>query len=150
MTTLIRSVATILLRAIRFVMVALRAIFGEIRWSPAPWMTAAWDAAWSVAAGTSGALQVARRRNPTRFWIIGAGLLLAVVAGGSSRRWYRNRPQPRYVEINGSSPHATELKPEAQIDPLRLFFTASAARLGTVGKTVTSGTVREALDNNSR
>ncbi len=147
MKTLIRSAVTSLMRAIRFGMAVLRMIFGEIRWSPPPWMKPAWGAARGFAVRVSGHLEAARRRNPTTFWISSASSLILIVAGAAALRWYLNRPQPRYVEVNGAWPRATELKPDAQIEPLRLSFTASAARLGTVGKAVTSAiTIEPPLD----
>jgi alpha-2-macroglobulin len=139
MKTLIRSVAKSLMGAIRVGMAILRAIFGEIRWTLPPWMKPAWGATRSVAARLLARLEATRQRNSSRFWLTGLSSLILIIVGAASFHWYLNRPQLRYVEVTGVWPHATELKPGAQIQPLRVFFTASAARLATAGKTVTAG-----------
>ncbi len=78
-------------------------------------------------------------RNPRRFWASAFGLLIVIVGGFAGLKWYRNRPQPRYLQITVSSPDATELKPGAKPHPLRVSFSGSAANLGGVGKQVASG-----------
>jgi hypothetical protein len=139
MTALIRSVTQGLIRAIRILMAVLRAIFGEIRWSPPSWMGRAWRAASRFVSGIASGLATSKRRDPRKFWISSATILTFAVASGVALRWYVTRPEPRYVEISVFPPHATPLTPDAKIEPLRLIFSASAARLGTVGKTVNQG-----------
>jgi uncharacterized protein YfaS (alpha-2-macroglobulin family) len=139
MRNLIRTVAAAVMRTIRFVMAVLSALFGEIRWSPPFWMRRAGGGTRRFARRISTRLDASRRRNPARFWISSAILLLLVASGAFGFRWYWNRPQPNYVQIKGTLPHATELKPDAIVEPLLLDFSSSAARLGSVGKVVTSG-----------
>src|SRR6266851_2355574 len=110
MSTLIRNVATSLLQAIRFMLAVLRAIFGEIRWSPPSWIRRTWGAARVLAYRISGSLNAARRQNPTRFWISNATILLLIVGTIYGVRWYRHRPPPRYVQIIGILPHAPEFR----------------------------------------
>jgi len=147
MGALIRSVATSFLRAIRFVLAVLRTIFGQVRWSPPPWIESAWRATSRGAVRVSSRLAAARRRNPKRFWISTASIAVLTVGGALGVHWYRNRPEPRYVELNGTWPQATELTPDAKFNPLRLSFSASAARLGAVGKPVSARiTIDPSLD----
>ncbi len=119
----------------RFLLPVLRAIFGEVHWSPPRWVR-----------GGAGLIQLraaamarARARNPLRFWASVCGLLIVMVGGFAGLKWYRNRPQPRYLETTVIAPDATELKPGAKPHPLRVSFSGSAANLGGVGKQVASG-----------
>lgn len=139
MSALIRSVTQGLIRAIRILMALLRANFGEIRWSPPSWMGRTWHATSRFASRIAGGLADSKRRDPRKFWISSAAILTFAVASGIAVRWYVTRPEPRYVEISVFPPHGTPLTPDAKIDPLRLIFSASAARIGTVGKTVNQG-----------
>ena len=81
----------------------------------------------------------ARARSPLRFWASACGLLVLIVGGFAGLKWYRNRPQPRYVETTIILPDATELKAGAKPHPLRVSFSESAAKLAGVGKQVASG-----------
>src|SRR5260370_2142052 len=111
MSTLIRNVATSLLRAIRFMLAVLNAIVGEIRWSPPSWMRRTWGAAGILAYRILGSLNAARRQNPTRFWISNATILLLIVGTIYGVRWHTHLPAPRYVQIISTMPYATELRP---------------------------------------
>ncbi len=81
----------------------------------------------------------ARARRPLHFWASACGLLVLIVGGFAGLKWYRNRPQPRYVETTIILPDATELKAGAKPHPLRVSFSESAAKLAGVGKQVASG-----------
>jgi hypothetical protein len=119
----------------RILLPVLRAIFGELHWSPPRWVRGGAGLIQRRAA----AMARARARDPLRFWASAFGLLILVVGGFAGLRWYRNRPQPRYLEITVVWPDVTELKPGAKPHPLRVSFSGSAANLGGVGKQVASG-----------
>src|SRR5258706_15961561 len=107
MGNLLRTVAAAVMRVIRFVMAILSALFGEIRWSPPTWMRRTGTGTRSFAHRISTRLGAARRRSPARFWFSSAILLLLIAGGAFAFRWYWNRPQPNYVQIKGTLPHAT-------------------------------------------
>jgi alpha-2-macroglobulin len=118
-----------------FVLPILHAIFGEIHWSPPRWVRFGAGLIQRAAA----ALARARARNPLRFWACSAAVVILIVAGSAALNWYRHRPPPRYLEVTVTWPQPTELKPDAKPDPLRVSFSGWAARLGSVGKQVSSG-----------
>jgi hypothetical protein len=121
----------------------LRAIFGEVRWSPPRWVRFGAHQTNRLAA----ALARARQRNPLRFWTISAAVVILIVGGSAALNWYRHRPPPRYLEVTVTWPKPTELKPGAKPDLLSVSFSGSAASLGMVGKQVSSGiTVTPALE----
>src|SRR5579863_2026272 len=146
MNTLVQSVARALMRAVRLVVTVLRALLGDLRWSPPPWMRRMATAARDAARRTSRAVAASRVANPGRFWMTVSSTLVLIVGAYLGTSWYLHRPQPRYLEISGTWPQPTPLRPDARIDPLRIEFSGSAARLGAVGKIVTSGiTIEPAL-----
>ncbi len=139
MSTLIQSVARGLRWAVHFVATLMHALLGELRWSPPPWIRRMAMAARDGTGRISRALKTSRIADPMRFWIMTTLALLLIGGGTLGLNWYLHRPQPNYVEINGTWPKPTPLKPDAKIDPLRIAFSASAARLGATGKLVSSG-----------
>jgi uncharacterized protein YfaS (alpha-2-macroglobulin family) len=136
MTKLFSSLARVWQLTIhRFLLPVLRAIFGEVHWSPPRWMRGGAG----LIHGTAAAMARSRARNPLRFWASAFGLLFLIIGGFAGLNWYRHRPRPRYLDLTVTSPTATELKPNAKPNPLRVSFSGSAAKLGSAGKQVTSG-----------
>lgn len=125
----------------RFVVPFLRAIFGEIAWSPPGWVRSV--VGWLRKALES--LRAARARSPRRFWASAVAIVVLVVGAYAGWTWYRNLPEPHYLEISGAWPSPTPLRPDARPDPLRLGFSGSAARLPDVGKKVVYGITVEPL-----
>src|ERR1700691_3470830 len=139
MSTLIQSVARAALWTLRLLATIVRALFGDLRWSPPPWMRRTATAAREWARRISRRLEESRAADPRRFWTAATSILVLIVAGAFGLNWYLNRPQPRYVELYVTWPQPTPLRPDATIDPLRLDFSKSAARLDAIGKIVTAG-----------
>ena len=108
-----------------------RAVIGEVRWSPPPWLRPVGRP--FRAAGDY------RRRQPRRFW--SAVVLVLLVAGGGYglQRWLASRPKPDYLTIAVSNPEPTALEPDAKPNPLRVSFSGSAAPLDRIGKPVADG-----------
>jgi uncharacterized protein YfaS (alpha-2-macroglobulin family) len=110
----------------------LRAVFGELRWSPPHWLRA-----------LAASLARARRESPRL--LLGAIGLLAMLsaAGYAGWRWWEARPQPAYVAVSIDEPAPTALPtpevPKPQPNPLVVRFSRAAAPLSNVGKQVEEG-----------
>jgi hypothetical protein len=96
----------------------LRAVIGEIHWSPPPWAVTA-------AAPLRAAADV-RRRRPGRFWAATLACLLLVAGGIGVWRWIASRPKPAYLTVTVVNPDPTALEPaDAKPNPLRIGFSES-------------------------
>ena len=122
-----------------FIFPILRALFGELRWSPPAWIRRSAYLVRRTAGELSARLATARESNPRRFWVSVSAVVAVIIAGSATLYWYRHLPEPHYLELSGTWPQPTPLRPEARPYPLRLDFSGSAARLGAVGKKVTYG-----------
>jgi alpha-2-macroglobulin len=105
----------------------LRASFGEVSWTPPPWLAAAGAA---VGRGAAGA-----RANRRRALAIAAGVLALVAGGVLLWRWYEARPKPVLVAFEVAAPAVTcyGCDPPGSPNPLLVRFDASAAPLEGVG-----------------
>jgi alpha-2-macroglobulin len=131
----------------RFIVPLLRAIFGQFRWTPPAWLPRAVASlrAWTVRAINW--LAARRAANPTGFWLTTFALLAFIVGGYAGWQWYEHLPEPYYLQVTVSRPGPTPLEPNAVPDPVDIQFSGSAAKLGAIGKNVTSGiTVTPALE----
>jgi hypothetical protein len=128
-------------RAMAFVRSALIALggwlkpaFGTLSWTPPPWTAQA----------------TATVRHMPRKYVGGAlAVVLIAVAGGFALDWYMNLPeppQPDRVTFEVRTPAISDYEhadgsPALTIHPLEVSFSASAAPIELVGKTVTKGIV---------
>ncbi|MGC2303302.1 alpha-2-macroglobulin [Candidatus Binatus sp.] len=123
----------------RFLAPVLRAIFGQIKWTPPDWLprVAARLRLW----GTRGIdwLNARRAANPKGFWLTTAAILAVIIGGYAGWQWYEHLPEPYYLQVSVSRPGPTPLEPNAIPDTVDLQFSGSAAKLGAIGKNVTSG-----------
>jgi uncharacterized protein YfaS (alpha-2-macroglobulin family) len=107
----------------------LRALFGDIRWTPPPWARA--TARPFIAADGF------RRREPGRFWAVVLGLVVLAGGGYGIQRYLASRPQPEYLSVTVVDPPPTSLEKDATPNPLRITFSGAAAPLDRIGKDVT-------------
>lgn len=131
----------------RFISPLLRAIFGQIRWTPPPWLLGAVGSLRSRSGRAFNWLAARRAANPTGFWLTTFALLAFIIGGYAGWQWYEHLPQPYYLQVSVIRPGPTPLEPNAPPYPLDIQFSGSAARLGAIGKNVTFGiTVTPALE----
>jgi hypothetical protein len=129
-----------------YVLPFLRALFGQLRWTPPVWLqrTAGSLRGWSRRAIDW--LAARRTANPAGFWTTTLALIAFTIGGYAGWQWYEHLPQPHYLYASISRPRPTRLEPNALPDPVEIRFSGSAARLDAIGKTVTAGiTVTPAL-----
>ena len=109
----------------------LRAVLGDLQWSPPPWLRRL--------ARPLVAADALRRREPGRFW--SAAAALAVLAGGlyGLQRWIESRPKPAYLAVSVDDPEATALEKDAKPHRLQITFSGAAAPRELVGKEVKAG-----------
>ena len=130
--------------AIQAVLRWLPRLFGNLSWSPPPWVAGQrvriaripWLAALPQR------IQAARdwlRRNPRRVLVAGVSSVVLVVAGLGGYLWYQSLPKPVEFSLVGTAPGATALKEDAKPDIVHIDFSGSAARLEQIGKPITSG-----------
>lgn len=62
-----------------------------------------------------------------------------MVGGYAGWQWYEHLPEPYYLQVSVSRPGPTPLVPNAIPEPVDIQFSGSAAKLGAIGKKVTSG-----------
>lgn len=114
-----------------------RALFGEFNWAAPGWLR-------RIGASFV-ALNRFRRDQARRFWsgLVASLILVSAITGGWL--WYRSRPLPNYVAWSLREPEATALSGDdaGKVKPLTITFSASAAPLDQIGKTVSSGIVTE-------
>src|SRR3984957_16940763 len=130
----------------RFLAPILRAIFGQIRWTPPEWLPRATARLrrWTVQAIDW--LNARRLASPVRFWLTTSAIVAIIGGGYAGWYWYEHLPEPYYLQVSVSRPNPTPLEPNAIPDPVNVQFSGSAAKLGAIGKNVTSGiTVTPAL-----
>ena len=121
----------------RFLAPVLRAIFGQIKWTPPDWLPRA--AARLRVWGTRGIdwLNARRAANPKGFWLTTAAILAVIIGGYAGWQWDEHLPEPYYLQVSVSRPGPTPLEPNAIPDTVDVQFSGSAARLGAIGKNVT-------------
>jgi uncharacterized protein YfaS (alpha-2-macroglobulin family) len=107
---------------------ALKPVFGNVAWSAPAWMPATGRAA---------------RSHPVRFTATVAGALALAAAGWFGWHWWQNRPraaEPERITFQAPAPETTDYAHvPVTIHPLTVTFSASAARLESLGKPVTDG-----------
>ncbi|WP_448095873.1 alpha-2-macroglobulin [Luteibacter yeojuensis] len=105
-----------------------RPIFGNMAWSAPAWVPATARVA---------------RSHPLKFAGSIAGTLLLVAAGWFGWQWWENRPrpvEPDRVSFEAPPPGTSDYEHvPVTIHPLTVTFSASAARLESLGKPVTDG-----------
>jgi uncharacterized protein YfaS (alpha-2-macroglobulin family) len=130
----------------RFLAPILRAIFGQIRWTPPEWLPRATARLRRWTGQAIDWLNARRAANPVRFWLTTSAIVAVIVGGYAGWQWYEHLPEPYYLQVSVSRPNPTPLEPNAIPDPVNVQFSGSAAKLGAIGKNVTSGiTVTPAL-----
>ena len=131
----------------RFIVPLLRAIFGQIQWTPPAWLPRAADSLRIRTRRAVNWLAARRAANPVGFWVTAASLLAVIIGGYAGWQWYKHLPEPYYLQVSVSRPAPTPLEPNAVPDNVEIQFSGSAARLGAIGKNVTTGiTVTPALE----
>ncbi len=85
---------------LRVLLHSVRAIVGELRWSPPPW--AAWTARRMRQAAQAAAAH--GRRRPGHTATIGVAALFILGGSLSAWRWYETRPRPVAMEFTVSAP----------------------------------------------
>src|SRR5260370_6354796 len=124
----------------RFLAPVLRAIFGQIQWTPPAWMLRAIATLRSWGSRARDWLAARRAANPVRFWLETSAILAFILCGYAAWQWYEHLPEPYYLQVSVSRPGPMPLDvPNAVPDPVDLQFSGSAAKLGAIGKNVTSG-----------
>lgn len=105
-----------------------RTVFGDLHWSPPPWVRAAVRPLVTANA--------VRHRAPRRFWSSVAGIAAVVSAGVGLNHWIASWPEPEYLAVSVHHPQPTRLEPNAKPFPVRIRFSGAAAPLERVGKEV--------------
>jgi hypothetical protein len=113
-----------------FIAPLLRAIFGQIRWTPPPWLLGAVGSLLSWSGRAFNWLAARRAANPAGFWLTTFALLAFIIGGYAGWQWYEHLPQPYYLQVSVTRPGPTPLEPNAPPYPLDIQFSGSAARLG--------------------
>ncbi|NII55493.1 alpha-2-macroglobulin [Luteibacter sp. SG786] len=129
---LLRFIALLPLRLVRGLFRALawalRPLFGNVSWSAPAWVPATGRAA---------------RSHPLKFTATVAGALLLAGACWFGWHWWQNRPrpaEPERITFEAPAPQITDYaNTPITIHPLVVTFSASAARLESLGKPVTDG-----------
>ncbi|MDF4004378.1 alpha-2-macroglobulin [Luteibacter sp. PPL552] len=106
----------------------LRPVVGGMAWSAPAWVPATGRVA---------------RTHPLKFAGSVAGVLVLLAAGWFGWHWWQNRPrpaEPNRITFQAPAPEVTDYtRTPATIHPLTIRFSASAARLESLGKPVTDG-----------
>jgi uncharacterized protein YfaS (alpha-2-macroglobulin family) len=129
---LLRFIASLPLRLVRGLFwllgLALRPIFGNVSWSAPAWVPATGRAA---------------RQHPLKFTGTIAGVLVVIAAGWFGWHWWENRPkpvEPNRVTFEAPAPDISDYDHvPVTIHPLTVTFSASAAKLESLGKPVADG-----------
>jgi hypothetical protein len=123
----------------RFLAPVLRAIFGQVKWTPPDWLPRAGAKLRAWCQRAIDWLASRRAANPVRFWLTTSAIVAVIVGGYAGWQWYEHLPEPYYLQVSVSRPNPTPLEPNAIPEPVDVQFSGSAARLGAIGKDVTSG-----------
>ena len=109
----------------------LRAVIGDLRWTPPPWLA-------TLGRPLVGAAAL-RRSDPRRFWT--RTLLVVLIAGGGAGTawWIATRPTPDYLTVTIATPEPTSLEPGATPNTLHVVFSGPAAPIEQVGKEQSAG-----------
>src|SRR5260370_6918437 len=94
---------------LRFILPFLRSTFGQIQWTPPPWLRRAAGSLrnWSTAALNW--LAARREANPARFWIATFAILTFIVGGAAGLRWSENLLAPHFLQVSIIPPCPTPL-----------------------------------------
>ena len=84
-------------------------------------------------------LNTRRTANPTGFWLATSAILALIIGGYAGWQWYEHLPEPYYLQVSVNRPGPTAFEANALPDTINVQFSGSAARLGAIGKNVTSG-----------
>ena len=128
--------AALLTRILRALGAAMRPLFGSVAWSPPPW---------------TAVLAASLRRHGRRYAYGGLAVFLTAGATWGGWQWYRHLPhppEPERITISAAAPAITDYESVDSnhsiiIHPLEVKFSASAAPIEKVGKTVTAGITME-------
>ena len=123
----------------RYIAPALRTLFGQFQWTPPAWLPRAADTVRRWTSRGVAWLNARRTANPTGFWLTSFAILAFMIGGYAGWQWYEHRPEPYYLQVTVNRPGPTAFEANALPDTLNLQFSGSAARLGAIGKSVTSG-----------
>jgi uncharacterized protein YfaS (alpha-2-macroglobulin family) len=123
----------------RFLAPVLRAIFGQIKWTPPDWLPRAIARLRIWTTRSIDWLAARRAANPKGFWLTTVALLAVIIGGYAGWQWYEHLPEPYYLQVSVSRPGPTPLEPNAIPDTVDVQFSGSAAKLGAIGKNITSG-----------
>src|SRR5579863_6722319 len=88
----------------RFILPALRAIFGQFRWTPPAWLQRAADVLRGWCRSAIQWLGARRAANPVRFWIATSAVLALIVGCYAGWQWYEHLPEPYYLQVSVSRP----------------------------------------------
>ena len=111
----------------QFIRKVLFFFFGSFTWQLPPWMN-------SISQLFQKALAW-RRQNKNIVWLT----LVFTLMGYAGLLWYESLPKPVQVEITGTAPSLTVLSDKPVFDSVYVNFSASAAQLEQIGKTVSKG-----------
>ena len=134
-------------RFISFILKALSQLFGNISWSPPPWMDFLKNFSSNVKnlasqlANTGRSLADKYLKKIIKRTAIILPVMLAII---TLIVWYAVG-QSGVIEVTGTRPGLTKLEDVLRPDPLHVHFSGSAARLDLVGKVVAKGIKRASL-----
>ena len=110
----------------------LRPLVGDVHWTAPHWMPAA---------------AAVVRRRPLHFVVGFAAVVVLGLGGWFGWQWYQHRPkpvEPELVSFTAEAPAITDYTAQTiTYHPLDVHFSASAAPIALVGKTVSSGIVMQ-------
>lgn len=111
----------------KFIKKVLFFFFGSFTWQLPPWL--------NIISQLFNKANAWRRENKKIVWLTIAFMLI----GYGGVLWYDSLPQPVRVQITGTAPSLTELKDDPVYDSVYVNFSASAAQLDQIGKSVSKG-----------
>src|SRR5882757_6224693 len=110
----------------RFLAPVLRAIFGQIRWTPPDWLPRAGAKLRAWCGRAIDWLAARRAAYPVRFWLETSGILLFIIGSYAAWQWYEHLPEPYYLQVSVRGPGPTSLEPNSIPDPVDVQFPGSA------------------------
>src|ERR1700691_5241733 len=111
----------------RFLAPVLRAIFGQIKWTPPDWLPRAIARLRIWATRSIDWLAPRRPRNPKGFLLTAVAFLAVIIGGFAGWQCYEHLPEPYYLQVSVSRPGPTPLEPNAIPDTVDVQFSAPAA-----------------------